>query len=127
MTEYSKRPNTVACLQRFNLDNKVCQLMKPLLLAMLTAAIVGCDSGGSDITGTAAATSDNSTPCYDSVQESLTAYGTPDEIREDSFTFDDGSMMLIEEHIYTETRLIRSFGYKVEDSVCSTWEEGLTI
>jgi hypothetical protein len=128
MTVHSERTKTMAHSQRFKRGNNMCQALKPLLLVLVATAFAGCDSGGSSSSGNASAlTANTASPCYERIQESLSAYGTPDEIREDSITFDDGSMMLIEEHVYSETRLVRSFGYKVADSACTTWEEGLTI
>ena len=127
MTAHNERYNTIAQSQSINRHNGVYQMVKPFLLAIATAALIGCDSGGSNSPGNSTAAGNDASPCYNQIQESLTSYGTPDEIRENSITFDDGSMMLIEEHVYSETRLVRSFGYKVEDIACTTWEEGLTI
>ena len=104
--------------------------VKQIAFAAVTIAIAACDSGGTSgsvNSGAAAGNTANASPCYQRIQESLSSYGTPDEIRENSITFDDGSIMLIEEHVYAETRLVRSFGHKVEEAVCNSWEEGLTI
>ncbi len=100
-------------------------IIKSYFLCVLVAGTAACGSGGSSSgsPGTSAA----STPCHAQIQQSLAENGTPSEIRDDSVTFEDGNMMLIESHVYTDTRVVISFGHEVQNNNCVRWEEGLTI